>query len=127
MASWEELREFMHSNWSVRDLDERHLQLVFELPSRRAQTVLIEHASNDETDWVKFKSPIGELTEIDLWTAGEKLAQKVVGGLIVEDEYVVVTNALPLSSLGGNEVVETMMRVTMIADELGAALGTESP
>ena len=36
MASWEEPREFMHSNWSVRDLDERHLQLVFELPSRRA-------------------------------------------------------------------------------------------
>lgn len=118
MASWEELREFMHSNWNVRDLDERHLQLVFELPTLRTQTVLIEHASNDETDWVKFKSPVGQLTEIDLWTAGERLAQKVVGGLIVEDGFVVVMNALPLSNLAGNEVVETMMRITMIADEL---------
>ncbi|NHB85402.1 hypothetical protein G7085_14375 [Tessaracoccus sp. HDW20] len=118
MANWDELKDFVHRNWNATDLDERHIQLVFELPNHRSQTVLIEHASNEEADWVKFNSPIGELTEIDLWTAAESLSQKVVGGLMVEQGYVVVTNALPIANLTGDELVETMMRITSIADDL---------
>lgn len=118
MATWDELRDFVHRNWAASDVDERHLQLVFELPNLRSQTVLIEYAANDETDWVKFNSPIGELTEIDLWTASEQLSRKLLGGLMVEQGHVVVTNALPMANITGDEIRETMLRITAIADEL---------
>ncbi len=127
MASWDELKAFVHREWNATELDENNLQLVFELPSLRSQAVVVEHASNEEADWVKFKSAIGQLSEIDLWTAAEALGRKVVGGIIVEEGYVVVVSAMPLANVDRTDIVETMFRVTSIADELeNQFLGTDS-
>lgn len=126
MATWDELKAFVHGEWNAEELDPNNLQLVFELPNLRSQMVVLEHAANEETSWVKFKSPVGQLSEIDLWTAAEKLAKKVLGGLIVEETYVVVMNALPLATIERAEIAETMFRVTSIADELEhELLGTD--
>ena len=50
MASWDELKAFVHREWNATELDENNLQLVFELPSLRSQAVVVEHASNEEAD-----------------------------------------------------------------------------
>lgn len=118
MTTWVELKKYIHDNYKVEEVNEGFLKLLFDTESGRSQLVFIEHAFNDNADWVKVTSPFGKLEKIDLAAAARMLAERIVGGLIVVNELVVIANSLPLENLDANEINETMLRITFIADEL---------
>lgn len=123
MATWSDVKRFVHSTYKAEDLNESLIKLIFNTSNLRSQIVFLEHAFNDAGDeWVKVNSPIGGTSEIDVRRAAELLSGLLVGGIVVNGDYVYVTNSMPLPNLDANEITQPLERVVSIADNLESQL-----
>lgn len=119
MATWSDVKRFVGSRYTVEELSDTLLKLVFDVGNLRSQVVFVEYAGNDSgASWMKALSPIGSVDEIDLRRASEVLSTMIFGGLISSDGWVYVTNGIPLGDLDPNEVTEPLERIAGIADGL---------
>ncbi|WP_156916627.1 hypothetical protein [Actinomyces dentalis] len=103
------------------------LKLVFNTSNLRTQLVFLEHATcNSGAEWFKVNSPIGKLNPQQVMYAARRLEDMVVGGIIINDNMVFVTTAMPLENIDASEITDSIERVVNIADRLEAdILGTD--
>lgn len=122
MASWHDIQGFIRSTYKAEVIGDSALKLLFNTRGLRTQVVFVEHTFNDTSDWIKVSSPIGTADEVDLRTAASLLSRMVVGGIVIEEGYVYVVNAMPTQNIDANEITEPLERVMNIADSLEAQL-----
>ena len=118
MTTWAEVKKYVHQKYKVEDVNDDLMKLLFETSAGRSQLVFIEHAYNDSAEWIKMNSPLGKLDEVNIATACRLISDKLMGGIVLHDDMVAVTNAMPIADLDANEIDEPMARLSMIADEL---------
>jgi hypothetical protein len=130
MASWEQLKQFVHSNYVVSQDLESALKLEFRGDNGRTQLVFIgyEALMNGSEGWVTIESPIGKISEIDLKAAVVSAGEVVCGGVgawSADTDLLMLRHALPLENMDVNEFERPMQLVTGTADRIENSLTGE--
>ena len=67
-----------------------------------------------------MNSPIGKLTPQQVMYAARRLEDMIIGGIVVNDNLVFVTTAMPLENIDASEITDSIERIVNIADRLEA-------
>lgn len=120
MATWQDLVEFVESEYEVIDRREDELRVLIEYEEQRSQVVVIGRDVLDEReDWVQMASVCGLAADVDLGRLLEEIARVcVVGGAVIMGEHVVLRHALPLKNLDSNEFTDPLTFIAETADYL---------
>lgn len=124
MASWEQFKQYVHSNLKVNFDEGDVIGLVRELYDGRHQGVVLARItfSSSDGDWVQISSPIGQVQGVDIEQAARAMAHSFCGGIVIIDDLVCVAHCVPLANLDGNEFFEPLKAVYAAADGLEEAL-----
>jgi len=116
MATWPELTDYVRSHYKVADEQPQLIKMIFNTEGLRSQVVLLARQSlmQGTEDWVLIESPIGEVSNMDLRLALEKIGQVVCGGA----GLVTIRHVVPLANLDINEFERPLGLVTTTADRL---------
>lgn len=130
MANWEQLKKFVHDNYTVSNDVGAGLKLEFIGDNGRTQLMFITYFSlnNGSEGWVTLESPVGKTSEIDLTRALAGAGGVVCGGLALWDadpEVTMMKHAVPLENLDANELVRPMQLLAVSADLLEQQLTGE--
>jgi len=121
MATWSDLKSYIHNNYKIADERDDMVKLIFETEGLRSQVVIIWRltlAANG-SEWIHIESPIGELGQIDLAAALRTVGNTVVGGLATAgDTLVTFRHSVPLSDLSISEFEQPLHLVIGTADRL---------
>lgn len=130
MASWQQLKQFVHENYVVsQDLDQA-LKLEFAGDNGRTQLVFISYYGlmNGSEGWVTIESPVGNTAEVDLPQALKGAGGVVCGGLGTwhpDPKILVLKHAVPLENMDLNEFQRPMQLLAGTADKLEQELTGE--
>jgi hypothetical protein len=121
MADWATVKSFLYSNYKVNEevANGDGLRLVFNTDDLRSQAVYIFHSPLGNGDqWLQVSSPIGDYDSIDLRACLEEASGYVCGGIALVGDLVVFRDAVPMSSLDINELVQPIELIVNTADRL---------
>ena len=126
MATWNDLRHHIHSNYVVNHETPGMISLVFtNVNQGRSQIVIVSHTEMDMSreQWIHISSPVAERSAVqDLWSLLDEIATFVVGGLSVDGRYLTVRHAVPLADMSVEEFVSPLEAVVGSADRLESML-----
>lgn len=125
MANWEQLRQYVRSNYKISEELAEAISMVFELPGGRTQLVFITHYSlmDGQEDWVVIESPFGERGQVDLSAAVAAAGNMVCGGVgLYQGRYFTLRHAVPLENLDLNEFERPLRLIITSADSLESKL-----
>jgi hypothetical protein len=82
MATWGDVKTFVHENYKVDDLSDEVMKMVFETADPRSQLVFLTHYTlqSGAEDSVLVESPFGEVGSVDLNRALDEAGNLVCGG-----------------------------------------------
>lgn len=125
MATWEDVKSFIHNNYKATDLSDTIIRLVFETPGLRSQIVFVSKSTIlEDQEWAVIASPFAKVGSVDLKVALDEVSGYTVGGLYCVGDLLMVKDALPLRNLDINELTEPMILVLHAADFIEKKLGT---
>jgi hypothetical protein len=127
MATWMQLRNYVHANYRISDDIGNGLKLEFRTTNGRTQLVFLsQHLLLDSTEeWVLIESPFGLIGEIDLARAATAVGTMVCGGIgVAFDKFVTLRHAVRLADLDVDEFERPLVLVTASADRLEAMFST---
>ncbi len=124
MATWGEVKTFVHDNYKADDLADEVMKMVFETSDLRSQLVFLTHYTLQagEEDWVSLESPFAEVGNVDLNRALEEVGNLVCGGLSQVNTMVTLKHSVPLANLNINELQRPLALVVNSADALEKTL-----
>ena len=123
MTTWNDLVQYVSSNYKISERTDSMLKLVFETGSMRSQVVLVWHLTLDRgaEEWVQIESPFGEFGSVDLAAALQQIGSTVCGGMALYGNLVTFRHSVPLANLNINEFESPLALVTSTADALERA------
>jgi hypothetical protein len=125
MASWTDLKAYIHNNYKIADEREDMIKLIFDVGGMRSQVVIVWHVqlSGNGEHWIQIESPFGELGQIDLPAALNAVGNTVCGGMaLAGGTLVTFRHSVPLEDLSIGEFEAPLALVTGTADRLEQAL-----
>jgi hypothetical protein len=124
MATWSDLKSYVHNTYKVADEGDDMIKLVFEFSDLRSQVVLIWHLTlaGSGEQWLQIESPVGEIGLIDLAAALQHVSGTVCGGLALYGNLVTFRHSVPLEDLSIAEFESPLRLVTGTADNMEKAL-----
>jgi hypothetical protein len=130
LANWEQLKQYVHSNYVVSQDVGQGLKLEFVGDNGRTQLVFLTYFSlnNGTEGWVTIESPIGKTAEVDLARALASAGGVICGGLALwdaDEQLVMMKHAVPLENLDANELQRPMQLVATSADKIEQELTGE--
>jgi hypothetical protein len=120
MATWSDLKAYVHNRYKVADERDDMMKLIFETDNLRSQVVIIWRltlAANG-SEWIHIESPIGEIGQLDLASLLRTVGNTVVGGLATSGELVTFRHSVPLADLSIAEFEQPLHLVIGTADLL---------
>jgi hypothetical protein len=121
MATWSDLKTYIHNRYKVANETDDMLRLIFETGNLREQVVLVRRVvlPANGTEWVHIESAIGEIDKLDLVALLRKVGNTVVGGLATAgDSIVTFRHSVPLADLSIAEFEQPLHLVIGTADLL---------
>lgn len=119
MASWDELKTYIHANYNVSKDDGGVLTLLFGTSGDRSQLVFVARSSTGSgIPFATIASPFAKVGEIDPTTVLRELSEYVVGGAVIYGDNYNVRHAVPLVNLDSNEFEAPLHLVLNAADAL---------
>jgi hypothetical protein len=120
MATWSDVKTYIHETFKVDDLSDEVMKMVFETGDLRSQLVFLTHYTLQAgaEDWVAIESPFAEVGSVDLDKALEEVGNLVCGGLSRVATMVTLKHSIPLANLNINELQRPLALVVNSADTL---------
>ena len=104
MASWETLRSYVKSNYTIGFEDSDMLGLDFELPNGRTQKVFVRKLMLGDDEWAEIGTPVCNEQDISPRDALLRNGEMIVGGLVLwQDGTVLFRHSMPLKDLDLDE------------------------
>lgn len=123
MATWQEVKNFIHTNYVVSNEEGNLLVLQFQTEGGRSQLVFVSgFDSADELSSVRFFSPFARVDQISPAQFAQLASNTIFGVAEVADMYGFVHNSF-LADLDASEIHVPMNAVTMLADQVERQLG----
>ena len=121
MATWSDLKQYIHNNYKIADERDDMIKLIFETGGLRSQVVIVWHVqlSGNGEHWIQIESPFGELGSLDLAAALNAVGNTVCGGMsLVGGTLVTFRHSVPLDDINISEFEAPLALVTGTADRL---------
>jgi hypothetical protein len=121
MASWTDLKQYVHNNYKIADENDDMIKLIFETDGLRSQVVIVRHVqlAGNGQHWVQIESPFGELGSLDLVAALNAVGDTVCGGMsLVGGQIVTFRHSVPLDDVSISEFEAPLHLVINTADRL---------
>ncbi len=124
MATWGDVKTFVHENYKADDLSDEVMKMVFETADLRSQLVFLTHYTlqSGAEDWVSVESPFAEIDAVDLGKALDEVGNLVCGGLSKVNTMLTLKHSVPLANLNINELQRPLALVVNSADALEKTL-----
>lgn len=125
MATWADLKAYIHNHYKIADERDDMIKLIFDMGGMRSQVVIVWHVqlSGNGEHWVQIESPFGELGSVDLNAALTAVGNTVCGGMaLAGGTLITFRHSVPLDDLSINEFEAPLALVTGTADRLEQAL-----
>jgi hypothetical protein len=121
MATWDELKAYIHQNYKATDVSQRAIEMVFSTADGRSQMVFVTFLEAPNGDhWASIDSPIGREDLVNVSRALRMVEDLVCGGLahllLRGEDVVTLRHAVPLQTLDADEFVQPLLMVTSAAD-----------
>jgi len=121
MATWEDVKGFIRSNYKLQKDDGDYFKMVFDVTDTRSQLIFIQKfTTKNENVWMQISSPVGVISSNNLNKALELLNDTVCGGLVKIGEKHFVRHCMPIADLSAEELTDPIHFIVNSADELEA-------
>lgn len=122
MATWDQLKEYIHTNYKANEISPRALELLFSTTETRSQTVYVTSLEGPQGEhWASIDSAIGREDAIDIARALRMVGDIVCGGLahlfVQGEDLISIRHVVPLEALDADEFDRPLLMVTAAADE----------
>lgn len=119
MATWNELVGYLATNYSC-TINGNLITLPYSFPDGRTQNVYVSLAGNEARgEWVHIASAIADTSHIGkLEAICREIQFKLCGGIVVDGNFIVLRDALPLMNLNDNEIGESIDLIVNTAEEM---------
>lgn len=121
MATWQEVRNYINSNYQVEPGEGGMLKLLFNTGSGRSQYVFVGHMDLDPA-LVVFTSPIGSMNKINL-TRLLDATSEIPFGVRAFGDWVGLVHVQLLDTVDPAEIDVPLGLVTLFADRLEERFG----
>ena len=119
MSICEAVKGLISMKFNVTEIsDGDALKMLFDVGGGRSQLVFVEHAYNDQADYIQVLSPVGDIPQVNIVEVARDVGKKVLGGVVLVDDRVYLTHSAPLADIDENEILEPIHRICAMADEL---------
>ncbi len=121
MATWDDLVEFIRTEYRVVSQTPDEIRVEFEWEDEdRSQVVIVAREVLDRKyEWVQILTPIGLARDCDLHRVLEAIGHTTIAcGAAIMGEHIVVRHSLPLENLDINEFVDPLTLIAGAADDL---------
>jgi hypothetical protein len=122
MATWQEAKKYIYSNYTVSEDTGNMLTLLFNTGNDRSQMVFVSVLNLAEDSQIVFASPVANRATV----SAERLLDATIDtffGIRSVGQTVVLTHASLLATLDAAEIDYPMGMVTQAADEMERRLG----
>lgn len=123
MATWQQVKNYIYSNYQVSDDSGSLLFLVFQTEANRSQTIMIGHIdTGDEYASVVFMSPVASWAQASadrVLRATEEFPVSIRS----TGEFIVASHSQLLASIDETEIDLPMRLLAYQADQIEKALG----
>lgn len=121
MATWQALRNYIHTTYTVAGEDGDIVRLVFDVGNGRSQLVLVSPTSTHAgAEFALIASPIGDLGTVDLNVLLREAGEYVVGGVVMYGSRIMLRHAVPLADLDASDFETPLHLVLGAADAMEA-------
>lgn len=119
MSTWNEVVGYLATNYTC-SIEGDVVTLPYSFPNGRSQNVYVSRAENESWgEWVHIASAVAEINYVGHLEAICRVAgSKLCGGVVIEGNFIVIRDTLPLENLDANEIDSSVGIVVSIADEL---------
>lgn len=119
MATWNDLRQYIHSQYQVFDEAPDVIRLIFNLGNGRTQNVLVSGKQAGAFEYFVIWTPICDESQISARDALVRNATMSIGALgLVPDGTVILRYSAPLKDLDVDEFNVPLQGLTMAGDML---------
>ncbi|ULQ58649.1 hypothetical protein K7I13_08750 [Brucepastera parasyntrophica] len=119
MAEWNEVKDYLKTNFDLQKDDDDFLKIAVELGEDWYQPVFIQKTTAQSGDvWVQIVSPVGAIDENDLNKALEMLNTRICGGLIKIGKKHYIRHSMLINSLSPEYIGTITHIVSDVADEM---------
>ena len=121
MATWQQLKEYIRSKYSVTEDSGDLLKLVFNTQYGRSQMVLVAHSvTGTDLEFATIASPFATVGSVELNAVLREVSEYVVGGAAIYGDLLMVRHAVPLASLDADDFESPLHLVIGAADAIEA-------
>jgi hypothetical protein len=120
MATWNDLVQFVRTEYQVVSMQPDEIRVELEFEDERSQVMIIVREILDRRyEWVQIATPIGLARNVDLYALLTRMGNTTVAcGAVIMGDHVVLRHSLPLENLDINEFVDPLQLIAGAADEL---------
>jgi len=118
MASWNDVKSFLKSNYKVQKEEDNLVVLLQEFTDGRSQMIYIIKKEHKGVVWADISSPVGTLKTSDINSALEVLDTATCGGLVKVGDFHAVRHCMPIADLSNEEIDGPIKLVAGAADTL---------
>jgi hypothetical protein len=119
MATWESLREYIHSRYQVMEEQPGVLRMLFNVGDGRTQNVLVSGKSVGAFEYMVIWTPICHESQISARDALVRNANMPIGSLgLVPDGTIILRHSAPLKDLEPDEFDVPLQAITQGGDML---------
>jgi hypothetical protein len=123
MASWDELRGFLKSNFNVVKDEGGGVTIEQKFTDGRSQLLFVRKATVGDALWADIASPVGNIPQGEMESVLAYLEQKVVcGGLVKCGDLHAIRHSMPIADLSADEIVDPLRALAASADSIEAAI-----
>ena len=122
MATWESLRGYVASKYTIAREDAEAFALLFGLDDDRSQQVTVRKADLAGLEWAQIITAVARVDQVDARQALVLSGGMVFGGLAVEGDYLVFRHSIPLKDLDVDEFEIPLAVAVGFGDELEKTL-----
>ena len=120
MATWQDLANYVRSNYKISDEAPNMIKLVFDTGNLRSQVVLLWRLELEggAEQWLQIESPFANRHAVDVNRVLDEMTSMVCGGLGIYGDVLTLRHAVPLENMNINELERPLHLVTQTADRL---------
>lgn len=121
MASWEQLKTYIGSNYKITEDSGDLLKLLFSTNNDRSQLVFVNHAvTGSGIEFAVIASPIANVGAVELNSVLRETSEYLVGGVVIYGDLLMLRHAVPLADLDAGDFEIPLHLVVGAADGIEA-------
>jgi hypothetical protein len=121
VASWEQLRSYIGSNYKITEDNGELLKLLFSTENGRSQILLVNYSKTGSgVEFAIVASPIATVGTVELNSLLREASEYVVGGVVIYGDLLMLRHAVPLADLDASDFEVPLHFVVSAADSIEA-------